>query len=43
MKGKLVRVISIFVGILLASALLNGSRVMFLDWYAFPETFSGLP
>ncbi|RQM36466.1 hypothetical protein EB241_20215 [Erwinia psidii] len=40
MKSNLIRCISVFLGILIASSLLSGAKVIFLNWYAFPEALS---
>ena len=40
MKKKIIRYISIFVGILISFSLLSGANVMFERWYAAPKGMS---
>lgn len=40
MKEKLIYCLAIFFWVLLASSLLSGAKVMFTNWYVFPEEIS---
>lgn len=40
MNHKLIKCISIFLGILISASLLSGANVMFESWFAAPEIIS---